>query len=553
MKKKLLGERLLESGLIEERHLAQALQAQQSTGEQLGRLLVRLGYLREEDLLRLLCSDDGVPFSLLDGSRPEPEALALVDESIARESLLLPLSVGGGEITVAFANPFDRKSVANVGSITGLKVSPVGSPRDRVLSAIAIAYGDGIPTARSAGPAARAARVSPSPVAPVAQPEVDPEGSSAAKVADEIFHQAIILGATDIHIEPTPDAVQVRYRLDGILRAGQSYPRSLQAPLLTRIKVVSGLNIAESRMPQDGRLRIRSAGREIELRISTFPTLHGEDLVLRVLDRERVALQLSRLGMQAEDLELLRDALARPLGLVLITGPTGSGKTTTLYAALSELNSGERCIITLEDPVEYELAGVRQSQINPRAGLTFASGLRSVLRHDPDVILVGEIRDGDTAQIALSAAMTGHIVLSTIHTNSAAAAVPRLTDMGAETFALASSLQLSVAQRLVRVICHDCRTPVDVPAAVRRRFSLDDVQVYRAMSCPACNDTGYRGRVAIFEMLPVTPEVSTAIYEGRSAEEIQRIAGRPTLLQAGLAKVRAGETTLEELLRVAAI
>jgi general secretion pathway protein E len=395
--------------------------------------------------------------------------------------------------------------------------------------------------------------VEPVPDQAEAARENTESGSTAAQMADEVFERGVALGATDIHIEPTTDAVEVRYRLDGILRRGPSFPKSMQGPLVTRIKVLAGLNIAESRLPQDGRLRITASKREIDLRVSTFPTIYGEDLVLRILDRARVPLRLSGLGFTESDLGLLREVLARPLGLVLLTGPTGSGKTTTLYSALAELNTGERCILTIEDPVEYEVEGIRQSQINPRAGLTFASGLRSMLRHDPDVILVGEIRDLDTAQIALSAAMTGHMVLSTIHTNSAAAAIPRLLDMGTEPFALASSLQLTVAQRLVRALCPECRQPTDVPPAVRRRFSLEDVQLYRAVGCARCGQTGYRGRGAIFEFLPVSEAVAAAIYDRRGAEEIQRLGGRPTLLDAGLEKVRNGSTTLEELLRVVSL
>jgi type IV pilus assembly protein PilB len=552
--RKLLGERLLEAGLIRERELEQALQAQQSTGEQLGRVLVRLGHLHDDDLLRMLCEDAGISFSLLIDVLPEPAAVAAVSESLARTNSLLPLSITGDRIVVAFADPFNIAAVSTVERATGLRVSPVGAPRGALEELIERAYrngGDGPQVIEASAPDDPGRMTNPYVAEPPPEP---PDGSStAAQIANEIFERGVSLGATDIHIEPTEDGVQVRYRLDGILREGSSYPKALQAPLLTRIKVLSGLNIAESRLPQDGRLRARLAGRDVELRISTFPTLHGEDLVLRVLDRTRTALQLSKLGLNEEDLATLRDALKRPLGLVLITGPTGSGKTTTLYAALSELNTGERCILTLEDPIEYELAGVRQAQVNARAGLTFASGLRSMLRHDPDVILVGEIRDADTAQIALSAAMTGHVVLSTIHTNSAAAAIPRLLDMGAEPFALASSLHLSVAQRLLRVLCAECRQPTEVPAAVRRRFALGDAIVYRANGCQACSGTGYRGRIAIFEMLPLTDEVSEAIYERRNADEIQRIAKRPTLLESGLARVRQGHTTLEELLRVASI
>jgi type IV pilus assembly protein PilB len=550
MKKKLLGERLLESGLIREHQLAQALQAQQSTGEQLGKLLVRLGYLSEDDLLRLLCEESGIGFATLEEVRPEAAALTMVPEALARAHHVLPLTLVDGRLTVALADPFDIATIGAVERTSGRRTTAVGAPHARLQQAIDRAYRDG---GRSSSPRPQDADVgAPQPDATDggAQAEL---GSSAAALAEEIFQRAVALGATDIHIEPAADSVQVRFRLDGILRRGTSLPKSAQAPLLTRIKVLAGLNIAESRMPQDGRLRVLAGGREVDMRISTFPTLHGEDLVLRVLDRARVALRLASVGMGAEDLAVFREVLARPLGLILITGPTGSGKTTTLYSALAELNTGERCILTIEDPVEYEVDGIRQSQINPRAGLTFATGLRSMLRHDPDVILVGEIRDPETAQISLSAAMTGHMVLSTIHTNSAAAAIPRLLDMGVEPFALATSLQLSLAQRLVRVLCPECRVPAEVPGAVRRRFGLEDAEIFRATGCARCSQTGYRGRVAVFELLPITEAVGAAIYERRSGEEIQRASGRPNLLQAGLDKVRQGVTTLEELLRVVSV
>jgi type II secretory ATPase GspE/PulE/Tfp pilus assembly ATPase PilB-like protein len=295
---------------------------------------------------------------------------------------------------------------------------------------------------------------------------------------------------------------------------------------------------------------VRVAGRPIDLRVSTFPTLHGEDIVLRILDRGAVALQLEKLGIEADDLLLLRTALQRPNGLIPVTGPTGSGKTTTLYAALAELNTGDRAIITLEDPIEYEMPQIRQSQVNVRAGLTFATGLRSILRHDPDIILVGEMRDQETVQIALSAALTGHLVLTTLHTTTAAGTIPRLLDMGAEPFVIASAVTMFVSQRLVRVLCTECKARVDMPTAVRRRFGLEDVVLYGPKGCPRCRGTGYRGRIAIVEILPMSPDIMTAIYERTSPEQIHADSGRPTLLQDGLRKVRAGVTTLDEILRV---
>jgi type II secretory ATPase GspE/PulE/Tfp pilus assembly ATPase PilB-like protein len=376
-------------------------------------------------------------------------------------------------------------------------------------------------------------------------------GGSAAEIAGEIMRRAVALGATDIHIEPFEDTTRVRYRLDGMLQEAATYPRTIQAPLLTRVKILAGLNIAESRLPQDGRFRFQASDREVDLRISTFPTMHGEDVVLRVLARARVPLDLARLGIVRDDLAFLRDAARRPHGMIAVTGPAGSGKTTTLYAALNELNTNERCILTLEDPVEYELPGIRQSQINVRAGLTFASGLRSMLRHDPDVILVGEMRDEETVQIALSAALTGHLVLTTLHTNTAAGAIPRLLDMGAEPFLLASAILLVVSQRLVRRLCESCREEMLAPDAAVQRFKLPPgSRVYRAVGCAGCRGSGYRGRVAIFELLPITAHLTEAIYERRSGEEIERISQRPRLLQDGVRKVLNGETSLDELLRV---
>jgi type II secretory ATPase GspE/PulE/Tfp pilus assembly ATPase PilB-like protein len=360
------------------------------------------------------------------------------------------------------------------------------------------------------------------------------------------------LGSTDIHIEPLEDIVQIRYRVDGLLQDGPAYPKALQASLLSRLKILSSLDIAESRLPQDGRVRTRVDGRLIDLRVSTFPTVHGEDTVLRVLDRDRVNLKLESLGINPADMALLREALNKPFGLLPVTGPTGSGKTTTLYSALLEMNTGERCLLTLEDPVEYEVERIRQSQINVRAGLTFASGLRSMLRHDPDVILVGEMRDQETVQIALSAALTGHLVLTTLHTTTAAGAIPRLLDMGAEPFIVASAISLVASQRLVRILCPECKTVSDIPDPIRRRFGLEGSTLYRGTGCNLCRNSGFRGRMGIFEFLPISEEIVSAIYERRSSDDIRRLAARPTLLDDGIAKVRAGLTTLDEVLRVTA-
>jgi type IV pilus assembly protein PilB len=560
-----LGDRLVENGLISSQQLEKALAKHAITGEKLGQTLVAMGFLQPDDLMKTLAADAGIPYVLLTDVEPEHSAIAIVPETIARRHTALPLRQENGRLLVAMDNPFDMEAVTAIERASGRPIKVVAAPRDSINSLLRRAYhgdlsvnggvGQGqrpqggqpivppsIAPPRTAAPGPRDAQHRPQ--------EAPEEGASAAKIVDEIITRGTALGATDIHIEPFEEVMKVRYRLDGLLQEGATYPRLLQPAIMSRIKIMAGLDIAETRLPQDGRVRIRSDGRHIDLRVSTFPTLHGEDLVLRILDRSRVALNLERLGIEPEDLHLLRAAFHKPHGIIPVTGPTGSGKTTTLYSAMVELNNRERCIITLEDPIEYELASIRQSQINVRAGLTFPSGLRSILRHDPDTILVGEMRDGETVQIALTAALTGHLVLTTLHTNTAAGAIPRLLDMGAEPFVLASSILLIVSQRLVRILCKDCKTPTEVTPSIRERFSLGDAQLFAARGCNSCRQTGFKGRIGIFEFLPISEQVVAAIYERRPAEEIHRISGRPTLLQDGLKKVKAGTTTLDELLRV---
>lgn len=560
-----LGDRLVENGLISSQQLEKALAKHAITGEKLGQTLVAMGFLQPDDLMKTLAADAGIPYVLLTDVEPEHSAIAIVPETIARRHTALPLRQENGRLLVAMDNPFDMEAVTAIERASGRPIKVVAAPRDSINSLLRRAYHGDLSVNGGVGQGQRpqgGQPIVPPSIAPprTAAPgprdgqhrtqEAPEEGASAAKIVDEIITRGTALGATDIHIEPFEEVMKVRYRLDGLLQEGATYPRLLQPAIMSRIKIMAGLDIAETRLPQDGRVRIRSDGRHIDLRVSTFPTLHGEDLVLRILDRSRVALNLERLGIEPEDLHLLRAAFHKPHGIIPVTGPTGSGKTTTLYSAMVELNNRERCIITLEDPIEYELASIRQSQINVRAGLTFPSGLRSILRHDPDTILVGEMRDGETVQIALTAALTGHLVLTTLHTNTAAGAIPRLLDMGAEPFVLASSILLIVSQRLVRILCKECKTPTEVTPSIRERFSLGDAQLFAARGCNSCRQTGFKGRIGIFEFLPISEQVVAAIYERRPAEEIHRISGRPTLLQDGLKKVKAGTTTLDELLRV---
>ena len=563
--RKRLGERLLDQGVIAEAELADALRAQQVTGEELGNALMRLGYVDEDDLMRILCEDADIPFLDLGGVQPEQGAVQAIPEALARAHGVLPLSQENGRIKVALGNPFDIGAVTALERVTGRPLTVVAAPRDEIKRLLNEAY-EREKTAPEPSPEEEApSQLVGRPIRGRAggtrtvgrarvqtpQPAVAEEGGGAARVAEELIRRGIVMGATDIHVEPKEDEVGVRYRVDGVLQSGGTYPKASQSSLVTRLKIMAGLNIAESRLPQDGRFRVPAEGRQVDLRISTYPTLHGEDVVLRVLDRGRVRLDLEGLGLAAGDVKLLRSVLQKPHGLILVTGPTGSGKTTTLYSALRELETDRKSVLTLEDPIEYELDGVRQSQINVKAGLTFASGLRSLLRHDPDVILVGEMRDEETVQISLSSALTGHLVLTTVHTNSAAGAIPRLLDMGAEPYVLASSLELVVAQRLVRVLCQQCKTPVDVADEVRDRYGLGDAEIYRARGCSACRKTGYRGRIGVFELLPVGSTMEEAVSKSLSADEIRRMSDRPTLLQDGLRKVVAGVTSLEEVLKVA--
>ena len=575
-----LGESLVEAGLINLAQLDEALARKTTTGERIGEALVALGYITERDLVRTLAKDADIPFLEASDLRIDPGVLALVPAPVARGNNLVPLRADGRALVVAMGNPFDIGVIRSLERSSGRQIRTVTGDPLIIAQLVESHYGamnggrnqqpeltvDSSHARQSWTGRASGVGVAPSPVQPQssmssygAMPAqvtkhlvgVE-EGQTAAELADGIIKRGVMLGATDIHVEPLEEIVQIRYRVDGVLQEGASYPKALQAALMSRIKILSGLDIAESRLPQDGRAKIRVDARSIDLRVSTFPTIHGEDVVLRILDRGRVALKLDALGIDPEDVELLRADLRKPFGLMPVTGPTGSGKTTTLYSALLELTTGERCIITLEDPVEYEVEMIRQSQINVRAGLTFASGLRSILRHDPDIILVGEMRDQETVQIALSAALTGHLVLTTLHTTTAAGAIPRLLDMGAEPFIVASAVSLIASQRLVRALCQECKAPLALPRVAAERFGLLGAQVFGPRGCSSCRQTGYRGRIGIFEFLPITEAIVTCIYERRSSDDIRRVSGRPTLLDDGLRKVRSGVTSLDEVLRVIA-
>jgi len=565
-----IGDALLSAGLVTRQQIDQAAAVQSTSGQKLGQALVALGYLDESALLKTLCDDAGIPY--LDDAEiaPDPEAVALMPPEFARQHGAVPLRLESRHIVVAMADPFDLLSIRALTRAAGRSVRVVGGRRDAILRAIERAYTSSAAAGMMAAAVAVGGAVAPRlevtrggeaagrPGARSARPGAaadsvrTEEDANAPGVVDEIIRRGVDMAASDIHVEPLEDSIRIRYRIDGLLTDGGAFPKTAQAALVGRVKVLAGLDVADARLPQEGHARLRFAQRSVDLRVSTYPTLHGEDIVLRVLDRGRVALQLEKLGIESDDLLLLRTALQRSHGLVPVTGPTDSGRTTTLYAALAELNTGERSVVTIEDPIEYEMANVRQSQVNVRAGLTFASGLTSILRHDPDIILVGEMRDRETVETALNAALSGRLVLTTLHSTTTAGTIPRLLDMGAEPFVIASAIPMLVSQRLVRVLCANCKAKVDMPAAVRKRFELEDAALCGPKGCDACRQTGFRGRVGIFELLPMSQDIVTAIHERTPPEQILRESGRPSLLQEGIRKVRNGITTLDELLRVTA-
>jgi len=478
---------------------------------------------------------------------------ALVPRVLAERRLVLPLAVRERRLELATADPLDLDAIRDVEFVCGLRVLPQVATPGRLRAAIARAYalaGSVAPLIAAAGAEAEAgARET------VLDLDAPDESTPVVRIANHLVSEAVAAGASDVHIEPRSDALVVRNRIDGLLRDACTLPRGAHAGLVSRLKILAHLDIAERRRPQDGRIKVRHGGRLLDLRVSTLPTHCGEKVVLRLLDPSHAVLALARLGLEPVQQELLEATLAQPQGTVLVTGPTGSGKTSTLYAALSHLKSPGINIVTLENPVEFQIAGVTQVHMNERAGLTFAASLRSIVRQDPDVIMVGEIRDSETAVVAFQAALTGHFVLSTLHTNNAAAAVTRLLDLGVEPFLIASSVSLVVAQRLVRVLCHACRQP-HRPSAdelARLRLRPGEGDFHRAGGCERCHGNGFRGRIGVFEMLAIDARVRQLVTQRATEAALQREAsarGQPTLLESAACKVARGVTSTEEALRV---
>ena len=553
---------LVETFKVDEEKMAEALRRQEETGRPLREVVAELKLVSDVDLHRALAMVVGVDFVDLNNWAIDPGAATLLPESLARRYHILAIGHRDGKPVIATANPTDVFALDDVRTVLGREVTPVICTPQQIEEYLLRIYRKSDEADVAARTAAQSTRASEaSQLAEINDIHAVVEDAPIVKFVNLILRQALDERASDVHLEPTADELQVRFRIDGVLHHVTSVAKAIQGGVTSRLKIMANLDIAEHRIPQDGRISLSAGRREIDLRVATLPTVHGENVVLRVLDKSTAPLDLERLGFMPDVLARYEASYRNPSGTVLVTGPTGSGKSTTLYATLNQLNSPERNLITVEDPVEYQLRGINQVQVNPRAGLTFANALRSILRADPDVILIGEIRDRETATIAVEAALTGHLVLSSLHTNDAASAPMRLVEMGVEPFLVCSALDCVLAQRLARVLCDNCAeeyepTEEELKAAHWVAEVMPDdgpPRFRRPVGCQACSRTGYRGRIAVQEVLLVSEEVERAILARASTEEIKRLAvfeGMSTLERDGLRKAAMGLTSLEEILRV---
>jgi general secretion pathway protein E len=553
-----LEQLLLEQGRVSQDDLRKVKRLQQERGERLERLLLDLGFISEDDLLPLLSTFLGIECVNRKDFPQSPVPLGSLNLKYLRHAKVLPLAQNNGSLVVAMADPADFYTIQSLQLATGLSIDPRLARERDVLEALEVAYGNGAPDGASGStePADADFEYLTDDEEDVNHLRDLASEAPVIRLVNMLISRAVEQRASDIHIEPFENELKVRYRIDGVLHDVEMPARRLQAAIVSRIKIMAKLNIAERRLPQDGRIKLRLMGREIDLRVSTLPTLYGESVVLRILDRSSIVVNLESLGFPEDTLVQFERMIVKPYGMILVTGPTGSGKTTTLYGALDKINSPDKKIITIEDPVEYQLLGVNQIHVKPAIGLTFANGLRSIVRQDPDVIMVGEIRDAETAEIAIQAALTGHLVFSTLHTNDAAGAVARLLEMGVEDYLLASSLLGVLAQRLVRRVCIKCRQPAEMAVEVMREIAGvngGDVQVFEGRGCEECSNTGYRGRAGVFELLPVSDNVRQLILKRSSADAIREAAvqqGMRTLRDDGWRTVGRGVTTVAEVVRV---
>ena len=556
----LIGQMLIQEGVITPEQLELVLKEQQKTGELLCSSIVKLGIVPEEKIFSILSRQLNVPYVRLKDKTIDPAVIQRVPAKFASHYKIVPLEFRNDTLTLVMRDPLDIRTLDDLKLLLGSEIKGVLSSESEIDEAIRKYYGVGAETLEQIildkSPAETVAREADQ----VQDLETIAQDASIIKFVNQIFTEAVKDRATDIHLEPFQDELRTRFRIDGVLY-DINIPESIKyfhAAIVSRIKVMAQLNIAERRLPQDGRIKIKVSNEELDLRISTLPTAFGEAVHIRILS-PHFFLELEKLGLLPVDLKMIEAVIRKPHGIVFVTGPTGSGKSTTLYASLARINSNTIKIITVEDPIEYQLKGVNQIQVNPKIGLNFATGLRHILRHDPNVMMVGEVRDYETAEIAIRAALTGHLVFSTLHTNDAAGAVTRLLDMGIEPFLVSSSLECLMAQRLVRLICPKCKTPVkskhEILQHLKGEIEVDPErqEIYEGKGCPECRFTGYRGRTGIYEILMITEPIRELILERASSQQIKQKAisqGMRTLRQDGLQKVFKGLTTFNELVRV---
>lgn len=571
-----IGRLAVEAGLITNDQLQIALREQKKTGKLLPVLLQELYRLSADTTQYLLAEDAGIERVDVDRVKVDPEALKRVPSQFALQHKVLPISLSQNRLTVAMANPFELATLDQLQFMTRLYIDARYASESKIMGAVEKYYKGDLGSSSSQAEA----RESKASVSTIEEGE-GTEGLPVVRLVDALLSRAIREEATDIHVEPEEKNVKVRFRIDGMLHSRLTINKALQPAMITRIKIMANLDIAESRIPQDGRIGFSFDGKTYDQRVSTFPTIYGEKIVLRILDKERVILGLEQLGFSRSALTVFEKSIKRPHGIILVTGPTGSGKTTTLYSTLAYINSAEKNIMTLEDPVEYEVPHIHQSQINPKAGLTFASGLRAMLRQDPDIIFVGEMRDAETVDVAIRAALTGHLVFSTLHTNDAVGAIPRLLDMEVNPSLMASTFVAIVGQRLVRKVCSHCKEQIVPDSSLLQLVGLREREkgfgmsawsslleeqtvdqerqkqkaaFYRGKGCVHCFETGYRGRIGIFEILAVSQAIAQMIAQRSPAQSIlekAREEGMTTLVEDGVEKARQGMTTLDEIVRVA--
>jgi len=555
-----LGELLIEENIITQEQLNDALREQKNTKELTGEVLVRLGYATEESVLVALSDKLGVTYFKIKDADIPPEIIEKVPAKFACYYKIIPIKIENHILTLAVTNPLDLAILDDIKLVLKYDIDPVLAGERDILEAIKKYYGVGAETVEKIMGQSEAKDEGPTQVEEATSTEDMADDASIIKFVNQVMQQAVSERATDIHIEPFEGELRIRYRVDGVLFNASIPPsiKYLHSAIVSRVKIMSSLNIAERRLPQDGRIKLKVKDQDLDLRVSTVPTSYGESVHIRILSAN-VLMGLEKLGLLDDDLKIIEEIIRKPHGILFVTGPTGSGKTTTLYACLSRINDASKNIITIEDPIEYQLHGITQIQVSPKIGLSFANGLRAMLRHDPDIMMVGEVRDLETAEIAIRVALTGHFVFSTLHTNDAIGAVTRLLDMGIEPYLVSSSIEATLAQRLVRVICEKCKKEYTPDKDLLDDLKLDPndkITFYEGEGCPACKFTGFKGRTAIYEIIVMSDKVRDLVLRRASVNEIKEVAiksGMRTLFDDGMVKVKKGITTIKEVLRVTEI